>query len=971
MHRRAGQLLADIRPNARPGQSSPTFTPAKKINSKGFNRRPRKLPPSDFPAATKLADKLVRVVAGTQFTPRRPWKHTETLRGDEWRLLEEVTKNTRHTPKTETQTAFAVDVEDADPAIGPEDAGAAGASIIEAGSLVEVRKATIFACGIVLGHTYMNGRMWHLSLISTGEIVQHVHTDAYIEVPRMVDKDLATRAGTSAIPTNRIETNARVAILKHLREAEKEINKVSLVIGRKNTVLYPHVKAKNPDEWATVSLSDSAKLVSDYRPESWPTLFATHKYIMGRPVEFVPQMQTQRLALTYDVRPENHVVKLQRVVDMVRKRSPQLDLFIEKARGLIVNSREKATESWDEPPSRVVVEHVAFSPDDRDILDVLHLALRRTRRSSADPYSGVVTSIIKRIGLYSQTNVDDVCLRQFLIEMGEVAPWEDMTSQRRELNLDLMPEEESQRVKEHNAVVKKGLSVWPRAKETRPLGPEDFYSCDSVEHLRHDFGNLPVYVVDDVGAEELDDGLSVEPVLNEPGSAWIHVHIADPTSVLPPTHVFAQAARQMGSTAYFIHRTWPMLPPSLTHGRLSLGSLASKGKPEPVLTFSFKVDAEGNMADFDVKAGLIRNITTVDYDSVDKLLGFGAIPVGRPFEAPTNPPSFRVPALETKDVENIRLIHDVILRHRKRCRQVSNPFVFSAPLANLTVPAKPIYGAPPAPISNASYYRGFPSLTYEVSSQKIVERGSRLIIAECMKTASRVASRWFSAKGVPMLRRSARPPIALEDRRDIEKLEAMIDEDGFVDHAEFIKVKLHIPPVEYLLEPGMHWAMGIPQGEGYVRVTSPLRRYNDLVAHWQIKDVLLRPRAHARLFTPGWLTNYAPELLAQEKLQKLSDRSHRTQWALMYIRRFLDHPNPPSDRIDPLQSLSAYITEPGRARDLVTYQYSCHIPSLGLPAIIVTPRNTDIPVGQHVNVRVKDVQVGLKSLLVLELYGGS
>lgn len=833
-------------------------------------------------------------------------------------------------------------------------------------------RGAVFACGIVLSHTYLNGRMWHLSLISTGEIVQHVESDAYMEVPRMVDRDLATRAGTSAMPLNRVETNARVAILKHLREAEKEINKAFLVIGRKNAMLYPQVKAKNPDEWATVRLSDAAKLASDYRPESWPTLFATHKYIMGRPMEFVPQMQTQRHALAYDVRPENHVVRLQQVVDMVRRKSPELGAFIEKARGLIINSREQASESWDEPPSRVVAEHVTFSPDDRLILDVLHLALRRTRRHSADPYSGVVTSIIKRIGLYTQT-VDDACLRQFLVEVGEMAPWEDMISQRRELNLDLVPDEESQRVKAQNALVEKSLSVRPspRARAAQPLGPEDFYPCDPVEHLRHDFGNLPVYVVDDVGAEELDDGLSVEPVPNEPGSAWIHVHIADPTSILPPTHVFAQAARQMGSSAYFIHRTWPMLPPSLTHERLSLGSLSWKGEPEPVLTFSFKIDAEGNMTDYDVKAGLIRNVTKVDYDGVDQLLGVGSIQLGRPFEAPTNPPAPRVPALETKDVENIRLIHDAILRYRKRCRQTLNPFVFTIPMANLTVPVKPIHGAPTIPTSNPLYYRGFPNLSYEVFSQKTLERGSRLIIAECMKTASRVASRWFSAKGVPMLRRSARPPIALENSRDIEKLEAKMDKDGFVDHAEYLKVKLHIPPVEYVLEPGMHWSMGIPEGEGYVRVTSPLRRYNDLVAHWQIKDVLLRPGAHARLFTPGWLTTYAAELLAQEKLWKHSDRNHRTQWALMYIRRFLDHPNPPSDRIDPFQSLSAYITEASRKRDILTDQYLCHIPSLGLSATVFTPRGTDIPVGQHVNVKVKDVQVGLKALFLMELCGGS
>ncbi|KAG2341792.1 RNB-domain-containing protein [Suillus weaverae] len=869
------------------------------------------------------------------------------------------------------QAAFANDVEDAEPGVGPEDASSA--SNIEAGSLVEIRKGSIYAHGIVLGHSYMNGRMWHLSLISTGEIIQHVESDVYIEVPRMTDRDLTLRAGTGVTPMDRVETNARVEILKYIREAEKEINKAFMVIGRKNAVLYPHVRAKHPDEWSSVSLSEAAKLVCDYRPESWPTLVATHKYIMGRPIEFVPHMQSQRLALTYDVRPENHVVKLQRVVDMVRKRSPELEAFIEKARGLIITAREKASESWDEPPSRVVVKDITFSSDDRTILDVLHLALRRTRNTSIDPFSGAVASIIKRIGLHTHKMVDDVCLRQFLIEMGELAPWEDIVTQRKELNLDLMPDEESQRVRDQDALVKRGLSLLrpSQAKAKQPLGPEDFYDRDPVEHLRHDFGSLPVYVIDDVSAEELDDGLSVEPVLNEPGSAWIHVHIADPTAVLPPTHAISEAARRMGSSAYFIHRTWPMLPPSLTHDRLSLGSNSRKGEPERVLTFSFKVDAEGSMVDYDVKAGLIRNIVRVDYDSVDRLLGNGGAQFGYPFEEALQTPGVsHVPILATKDVENMRLIDDLTRRFRQRSRQILNPFVFSASMATLVATTKPIRSASTVPAWNASYYRGFPNLTYQVYSQKTMERGSRLFVAECMKTASRVASRWFTAKGVPMLRRSARPPIALEDNRDIERLVARMDEDGFVDHAEFLQTKLHIPPVEYVLEPGIHWSMGIPEGEGYVRVTSPLRRYNDLVAHWQIKDVLLRPKASTRLFTPGWLTTYATEVLAYEKLWKHSDRSHRMQWTLMYIKRFCDHPNPPSDRVDPLQSLSAYVTEPGRRRDLLTNQFSCHIPSLGLPAVIVTPRTTDIPVGQYVNVRAKDVQVGLKALFILELCGG-
>ena len=50
---------------------------------------------------------------------------------------EDPTSPIKNTPKSELQATFAQDVEDVDLAVGPEDALAA---LIEAGSLVEIRK---------------------------------------------------------------------------------------------------------------------------------------------------------------------------------------------------------------------------------------------------------------------------------------------------------------------------------------------------------------------------------------------------------------------------------------------------------------------------------------------------------------------------------------------------------------------------------------------------------------------------------------------------------------------------------------------------------------------------------------------------------------------------------------------------------------------------------------------------------------
>ena len=87
-----------------------------------------------------------------------------------------------------------------------------------------------------------------------------------------------------------------------------------------------------------------------------------------------------------------------------------------------------------------------------------------------------------------------------------------------------------------------------------------------------------VYVIDAVDTEELD-----EPVQSETDTAWVHIHIADPTSVLPPTHVFAPQAREQIKSAYFSPRTWPLLPEPFMRNMLgSVGSTAASGQPEPV-----------------------------------------------------------------------------------------------------------------------------------------------------------------------------------------------------------------------------------------------------------------------------------------------------------------------------------------------------------------------------------------------------
>ncbi|EGO25085.1 mitochondrial exoribonuclease [Serpula lacrymans var. lacrymans S7.9] len=826
---------------------------------------------------------------------------------------------------------------------------------------------TIAVYAVVLGTAFYERRILNISMTSLGEVIQHTDTDTCFEIPNVLPRDLILRSGTSTNPSKRTEIMARVEVVKRMREIEKEIMKAYNTIGRQSRSLYPLVKARDPNEWGSVSIAEAVKLLAHYRPDHYTTLLAVHKHLMGRPHEFVADFTSHRTAQAFAVRPQSHVNKLNRVTDLLHREDPILMDFVTKARGVIESSRRRALESWHELPTRIDAGVVHYTTDELVIIDVLRQAFRRKRSTQVDPYQTVVSNIIKKFDCYDEV-VDDSLLRQVLVDLGEFTPWEDNASRRRELGLDLLPEDKSPTAIARNELVKNSLSSLSSVSQKSSggsLGPHDFYSHDSLAHIRHDFGDLPVYVVDDMGAEELDDGVSVEKIPSEPGSAWVHVHIADPTSILPPTHALSEQARRLGFTSYFIHRTWPMLPRSLMYEKLSLGTVSKTGQPEPVMTFSFKVDKEGDITDWTVKAGLVRKVISIDYDSVDQILGVAPMPRPRPFESGNTTdigiartslsPSHR------EDLERLNKI-SMLMRHRS----TSQAYNYVIPRAVLSLSQKPLHGASfdhPKPLQ----YRGFPQLTYEVLSQQHVEYGSRLMVAEFMKFACRVASRWFSARGVPMLRRSSKAPIALHDLA-LEELEASRDVDGYVDQYISLRSDVYTPPVEYTLTPGMHWNMGVPEGEGYVRVTSPLRRYGDLVAHWQIKHALLN-ESSPPLFSPEWLTSYGKELRQIEGHTKRAAQDHQKQWALMYIKRWMENGKSRSDLPDPLNCLVGRITGSLKIDKFNREaRWTCYLPSIGLQGTLICddPVHPNLPIGTEVDVKIDSIRLGIVPMLILQ-----
>ncbi|KAJ4477417.1 hypothetical protein J3R30DRAFT_3334149 [Lentinula aciculospora] len=896
----------------------------------------------------------------------------------------------------------------------------------------------------------------YYSLTSTGEVWEHYEDDVFFSVPAFVEKGLAGRCGggggaISEMAETKQELKARVEVLKKIRGAEKDIENAMNVLmsrqgGEGGLDVYEITRAQD-GTWGETTVGEVARLFgpgnrkhkySTPSPIRLPTFahtFAAHKYLVSNPLYFV-------LAHDYStskrvrVRPSADVRMLREVEAWVRagRRSGAqgatnpLESFISQCRA---RRRQNPLMNLIAPPTRTVFSsplhaspplplHAStWSPASLTLLTFLLQSLKPQHHAQSDPYLLGMEYIIKKIYTDEQVdNVSDEVVHRLLIEVGGIEPWRDLTEVRAlaegEIYLGLGRGLEGWDTEER--VVEK--STPPSPPSTPVLGPEDFYPADPVEHLRYDFGDMQVYVIDDVDAKELDDGISYSP---SPSQIWIHIHIADPTSLLPPTHILSKHAERMTESMYLVHRTFPMLPRAFTHHTrfgFSLGCTSTATTtttkpetPQPTLTFSVRLDIEtAEILEYKIRPGLVRNLVICTYDDVDSALGFGAgggEKWKKPFE-PTPPapaPPTTPPAATLSSTPNpLSLLYKAsqsLVKRRYKDGEVpvyaytGFPFFQSFPPLNSSSSSSS--SSSPTPSQLTPYLS-----QYLTTSQHILDTHSRSLVAECMKLASRACSMFCRDNDVPILRRWADPPLVSGQKGLAELLERRTTE-GYLLWDDDRTHILGESSAGYTLDLRGHWGLGIPDHEGYVRCTSPLRRYADLVVHWQLKAALIAankasascttPSYHTRstsyLYTPTDLESFAIKNKAAERFRKRIAGQHEAWWNVVWLMRYLEwwqsfsggrtyqftptsmvsssSPSPFSTLPNPFLTLTATLTSlPSPNRDSKKWQVPVYLTSLGIKAVLIessspSPYNIkQLQIGDTVPVQVNAMRLGVR-----------
>ncbi|MEB3336499.1 MAG: ribonuclease R family protein, partial [Leptolyngbyaceae bacterium] len=302
------------------------------------------------------------------------------------------------------------------------------------------------------------------------------------------------------------------------------------------------------------------------------------------------------------------------------------------------------------------------------------------------------------------------------------------------------------------------------------------------------------------------------------GRQRLWVHIADPTRWLMPGDELDLEARRRSTTLYLPTGMIPMFPSQLATGPMSL----VQGRICCALSFGVVLDQAGAVEDYTIQISLIKPTYRLTYDDVDEMLELGI----------QAEPEISAIAAWAK--------------RRQAWRESQGAISIHMPECSIKVQDD------------------------EITIQVLEDSMARQLVAEMMILAGEVAGRYGQTHQLAIPFRN-QPQPELPPDEELLRLPA-----GAVRSCA---IRRCMPRSEVSTTPGRHASLGL---DTYTQVTSPIRRYGDLLSHFQIK-------AHLKGDPLPFSLEDVKELLqsisstAYEAVQV--ERQTNRYWGLEFLRR--------------------------------------------------------------------------------------
>ncbi|KAJ1504162.1 hypothetical protein HMI55_002134 [Coelomomyces lativittatus] len=543
--------------------------------------------------------------------------------------------------------------------------------------------------------------------------------------------------------------------------------------------------------------------------------------------------------------------------------------------------------------SKLIEDSSFWSENDLRFIQLLKAFSVAPKEHHSD-YVFISTFLLKPLGYVF---CDSMAARHLLIQIGFCHPLENFTLLSNQVYIEGIGHRPSD--EEFTNMHFQALA-WLESHFTQPSVQ------DALASHRVDMGSMPVYTIDAASATEIDDGISVEVDPDSGQVHWIHVHVADPSSFLHIDHPFMLRAKQRVRTLYFPESSSPMLPLGLSQHLFSLGAFLKKKTPSSTsphftatpsssvsianpfnfghaITFSAKLSTKGEILDFLVRPTILRNIIPLTYTEIDlffnSLHGCSSSTTSELLTPPlifSNHPHFskhstpkdtvvssHAPSSLTipvqKDLLRLMDMTEKLLQTRKKNMEFH--FNSMKPTVKVTLPSD--Y----TPLFHRSLNQSqFPSSSplIEVTVDRTATSKSHLLVSECMILAGRVASHYAQEHHLPLPFRGQLPSFSSTSHpHPAVSTTLRVSPSGGGGM---------LLPSYFSTQAVAHSGLGL--SDGYVRVTSPLRRYLDLFSHYQLQRSFLKQ-------PPLWFPDMEQWMSKESYLGKL--QTYRELWWVYYL----------------------------------------------------------------------------------------
>lgn len=660
-------------------------------------------------------------------------------------------------------------------------------------------------------------------------------------------------------------------------------------------------------EIADVLLPTNLKGTQGFPP---PALYAVHTALFRNDIAFSPlspSADCHRRDHLFEVFPQNHAHVITKIAAWVREYTDSsakklrpltpselgevaIGRFILQAREAVAKSRQ--TREWTphgilKPSPSVTLPQVDWSPASKDVILFLEWWASYNLFDAGSRFHSYGAIILRALRLYDDAALDQSTAWTFLQEIGVIAPWEIPSRYR---------------VRFPGTTIARGGGI------TRPI-PKDLMKStrpDIAAASRILRSKSPIFCIDAPSTMIIDDGISLERT-EQPDEFWIHIHAADPASAIQPDSELGKFMELIPENIYLPGHFQAMLPSELgedgakDYKSESLVKQHSLRPGCPALTFSAKVNDAGDILDYRVEPSTLENVTYLDPEDVARFCGEQTpTPVaGHCFEVGTPPdiapPSPVRPMTSAQDLDPSSKA-DILVLHRlaeatkqKRLSKGAWPHFFPRPSVQVSFHD----AIPEAEISpGAALFPPDPYIKVGTESSTGCS-----VVSNTMVLGGEIAARWCSSRGIPIPYR--------KDAKSAENFDAAFN---YATNEIYPLIRQGIEPsathrqelskltggIQISKDPGPYFLLGLDM---YTKATSPLRRFSDLLVHWQIHAALAHERKVLRPldpsidvldeilpFTAASLNNTLPLLQMREKMARAVSRGV-LDWILIALVR--------------------------------------------------------------------------------------